>query len=305
MSAGVEASIEGRDGLLSSECRGEHGFGAAMEGMDMDTGVHVGCSETSGVVGGDMTGASVEGRGEGAGCSCLAESPLSRAGLAVGGGAGLSGGGGAGLAGGGGAGLSGGGSAGLAGGGSAGLSGGGRAGLSGREPKSDEALESDLSAPLFTAFASRSCSLEFGRLREALRDAAGSQHSPRPNHTPAAPTWLDGELPVCSCLLGNVVLCCRIGALCLGASLGLFGENRVQPRLEARYGAVPPAFPAHCAAGAVVSASNRVGGHPGSSAEVHRALVLRLALFMVEAGQGPAVTLLVARGGYAEVSRGM
>jgi hypothetical protein len=26
---------------------------------------------------------------------------------------------------------------------------------------------------------------------------------------------------------------------------------------------------------------------------------------MVEAGQGPAVTLLVVRGGYAEVSRGM
>lgn len=41
------------------------------------------------------------------------------------------------------------------------------AGLSGRDPMSEDALES-----LLTAFASRSCSREFGRLREELRDAA-------------------------------------------------------------------------------------------------------------------------------------
>jgi len=44
------------------------------------------------------------------------------------------------------------------------------AGLSGREGASDEALESGLSVPLLTAFASRSCKREFGLLREAALD---------------------------------------------------------------------------------------------------------------------------------------
>jgi hypothetical protein len=52
------------------------------------------------------------------------------------------------------------------------VSAGGSAGLSGLEPKSEEALESAFSPPLLTAFASLSCSLEFGLLREELRDAS-------------------------------------------------------------------------------------------------------------------------------------
>ena len=40
------------------------------------------------------------------------------------------------------------------------------AGLSGRDPRSDEARDSDRSLPLFTAFARRSCNREFGRLRD-------------------------------------------------------------------------------------------------------------------------------------------
>ena len=43
------------------------------------------------------------------------------------------------------------------------------AGLSGREGASDEAL--GLSPRLFTAFASRSCNLELGLLRDCGRDA--------------------------------------------------------------------------------------------------------------------------------------
>lgn len=45
-----------------------------------------------------------------------------------------------------------------------------RAGLSGREPRSDEALDSDLSVPLLTALARRSCKRELGRLREGFRE---------------------------------------------------------------------------------------------------------------------------------------
>jgi hypothetical protein len=44
------------------------------------------------------------------------------------------------------------------------------AGLSGLDPRSDDALESDLSVPLFTAFASLSCNRELGRLREEFRE---------------------------------------------------------------------------------------------------------------------------------------
>lgn len=49
--------------------------------------------------------------------------------------------------------------------------GAGWAGLSGREPRSDDGRESVFSAPLFTAFASRSCSLELGLLRDEFREA--------------------------------------------------------------------------------------------------------------------------------------
>jgi hypothetical protein len=48
------------------------------------------------------------------------------------------------------------------------------AGLAGLDPRSDEALESDLSAPLFTALARRSCNRELGRLRDELRGAGST-----------------------------------------------------------------------------------------------------------------------------------
>lgn len=53
-------------------------------------------------------------------------------------------------------------------------------GLSGRDPRSDEGLDSALSVPLFTALARRSCSREFGLLREEFRDAPVLLASPRP-----------------------------------------------------------------------------------------------------------------------------
>lgn len=87
--------------------------------------------------------------------------------------------------------------------------GAGCAGLSGREPKSDDGLESVFSAPLFTAFASRSCSLELGLLRDEFREAfmpsAGFlavSHSithlaPRPVSCPRLPFQAH---PACLCL---------------------------------------------------------------------------------------------------------
>lgn len=85
---------------------------------------------------------------------------------------------------------------------------GGRAGLSGREPRSDDGRESVFSLPLFTAFASRSCSLELGLLRDEFREAcmpsAGfhvvsfmtTHLAPRPASCPRLPSQAH---PACLC----------------------------------------------------------------------------------------------------------
>jgi hypothetical protein len=72
---------------------------------------------------------------------------------------------------------------------------------------------------------------------------------------PGSPTWLDRQLPVGGGLVGRILLPRGVGGLGLRVGL-LFGENAVQARLEARDGAVPPAFPAHFVLlGGVVSLS--------------------------------------------------
>lgn len=167
-------SIEGRDWLLSSDWRGEDVCGVTIEGMDMaGTRIENGCSDTTGVAGGDVTGGDLTDAGAssvedllgmldelsgvfeasswlasvGASvaevrdvsvfCSIRFESVLVlpfSAGAVVAAPATCN------------------------------------AGLSGLEPKSDDALDSALSCPLFTALARRSCNLELGLLRDELRD---------------------------------------------------------------------------------------------------------------------------------------
>lgn len=139
--------MEAREGLLSRDCRGDVAWGVTIEGMDMD-GIAIagGCSDTTDVAGGEVGVESVDGRAAG---STFCSSTVVSSSFAPGSAADVA---------------------------SdnfesildlpvsvtaAGLR---NAGLSGREGASDEAL--GLSARLLTALASRSCSLEFGRLRD-------------------------------------------------------------------------------------------------------------------------------------------
>jgi hypothetical protein len=153
--------MEGRDTWLSNDWRGDAVWGVRIDGIDMvGIGVAVGCSETSrgdrigGVCFG--AGASIEGRGETSGglvSAFAAPSSFSGCGSSITGSDGFTS------------------TLDIASSTALGAFVACSAGLSGREPKSDEALESGLSAPLFTAFARRSCSREFGLLRDELRDA--------------------------------------------------------------------------------------------------------------------------------------
>ena len=151
---GVEISIEGRVGLLSIDWRGEYVLGVTMDGMEM-VGIRVagGCSDKRGVAG-EVIGAasSTDSR---VGSSFFASSTSACSPLVT----------------------------------VVDVSAGSEtfesmlifpvsaavvmpglrsAGLSGRDPRSEDVLE--FSVPLVTAFAKRSCSLEFGLLRDELRD---------------------------------------------------------------------------------------------------------------------------------------
>lgn len=152
--AGGIASTEGREEMLSKDWRGEDVCGATMAGMD----------------GMDMVGMGVE-----AGWSTITGAAASRAGCA-GSGTAMS------------SGLEGpcwsGSEAGAVGSSAfesmlvrdVSAAGGrevGNAGLSGREPRSDEGRESERSVALLTALARRSCSREFGLLRDGFREASG------------------------------------------------------------------------------------------------------------------------------------
>jgi hypothetical protein len=134
---------------------------------------------------------------------------------------------------------------------------GARLGLSGREPRSDEGRdESALSAPLLTAFARRSCRRDVGLLRDELREAAMPSAllaSPNPTDSGSGAgagsgclrTWLYGQLLLCSRLLGAILLARSITWPGSGVALGVFSEDVIQARFQARYGAVPPALATH------------------------------------------------------------
>jgi hypothetical protein len=105
---------------------------------------------------------------------------------------------------------------------------------------------------------------------------------------PGSPTWLDRQLPVGGGLVGRILLPRGVDGLGLRVGL-LFGENAVQARLEARDGAVPPAFPAHFVL---------LEGVVSVAVDVHRALDVRLRAVMAGRGSEASCDLCVA------VSRG-
>ena len=145
------------------------------------------------------------------------------------------------------------------------------AGLSGRDPRSDDVLE--FSVPFVTAFANRSCNLEFGLLRDELRDRPPCSTA---NFLSTAALSPPSGLVVASAAAG----------LALPSSAKMVSSRDSRPEIALFHQFFPLILKASSAPSTQVKCRDRPT--VGSFASVHRWLVLRLYLCIARMRQRPA-----------------